>query len=101
MGNRQKQLEVTTLLENCDLVAITETWWDKSHEWSATMDGYGLFRKDRAGKRGRGVALCIKRWIEHEELPLKNSHEQAESLWVKIRDRGDKGNLVAGVCCRP
>ena len=30
-----------------DLVAITETWWDCSHDWSAEMDGYKLFRKDR------------------------------------------------------
>lgn len=101
LGNQQEEVEASVVLENYDLVAITETWWDKSHDWSATMDDYGLFRMDRAGKRGTQVALCIKRWNECEELSLKNSHEEVESLWVRIRDPGNKGNLVPGVCYRP
>jgi len=36
-----------------------------------------------------------------EELSLKNSHEEAESFWVRIRDPGDTGNLVVGVYYRP
>ena len=52
-------------------------------------------------KEGRGVALYIKKWIECEELSLKNSHEQAESLWVRIRDSGNKGNLGVGAYYRP
>jgi len=61
------------------------------------IDGYMLFRRDRWGKRGGGVALYIKKLIQCEELSLKNSHKQVESLWVRIRDRGNKGNLVMGV----
>lgn len=34
--------------------------------------------------------------IKPEELSLKDSHEQPESLWVKIRDR-QKGSFVFGV----
>ena len=34
-----------------DLVAITEMCWDRSHDWSAVMDGYKLFRRiDQEGK---------------------------------------------------
>jgi len=33
-----------------------------------------------------------------QELSLRNSHEQVKSLWVRIRDWGNKGNLVVGVC---
>lgn len=65
------------------------------------IKGYKLFRRDRQGKRGGGVTLYIKRWIECEELPLKNSHKQVESLWVKIRDRTNKGHLMVGVYYRP
>ena len=100
MGNKQEELEATVLLESYDLVAITETWWDESHDWSAAIDGYKLFRRDRRGRRGREVALYVKKWIDCEELSLKNSHEQVESLWVRIRDRGNKGNLVVGVYYR-
>ena len=68
------------LLESYNLVAITEIWWDKSHDWSVAIDGYRLFRRDRRGRRGGGVALYVKKWIDCEELSLKNGHEQVESL---------------------
>lgn len=32
---------------------------------------------------------------------MRNSHDQIESLWVKIKDRSSKRHLVAGVCYRP
>ncbi|GAB0208942.1 mitochondrial enolase superfamily member 1 [Grus japonensis] len=80
------------LLESYDLVAITETWWDESHDWSAAIDGYRLFRRDRRGRRGRGVALFVKKWIDGEEVSLKNSHEQVESLWVI--DKSTRGNAL-------
>ncbi|KAK4822208.1 hypothetical protein QYF61_011849 [Mycteria americana] len=57
MGKKQEELEAIVQQENYDFVAITETWWDDSHDWSAAMDGYKLFRRDRQGRRGRGVAL--------------------------------------------
>ncbi|KAK4830584.1 hypothetical protein QYF61_011819 [Mycteria americana] len=52
MGNKQEELEGIVQQENYDIVAITETWWDDSHNWSAAMDGYKLFRRDRRGRRG-------------------------------------------------
>jgi len=81
------------LLESYDLIAITETWWDESHDWNAAIDGYRLLRKDRRGRRGRGIALYIKKCIECEDLSLKNSQEQVEILWVRIRDQGNRGTL--------
>lgn len=32
-----------------------------------------------------------------EELPLSNSHEQTESLWVKIKNRTSKRHPVFGI----
>ena len=68
MGNKQEELEATVQQASYDLVAITETWWDLSHDWSAAMDGYKLFRKDRQGRRSGGVALYIKECFEVTEL---------------------------------
>lgn len=45
--------------------------------------------------------LCVKRWIDYEELLLKYSHDQIESLCVKIRDQTNTGHLVDRVYCRP
>ena len=60
MGNKEEEWEAIVQLENCDIVAITETWWDDLHNWSAAMDGYKLFRRARQGRRGGGVALCVR-----------------------------------------
>ena len=46
-GNKYEELEAIMLLESYDLVALTETWWDESHDWSAAIDGYWLFRRNR------------------------------------------------------
>ena len=34
MGNKQEELEAIVQQASYDLVAITETWWDHSHDWS-------------------------------------------------------------------
>jgi len=84
-------------LESYDLVAITETWWDDSHNWDTTSYGCWLFRRDKQSRKGGGVALYVKGWIDCEELPPTKSPEQVKSLWVKIRDRSNKGQLMTGV----
>ena len=66
-------------LENNDLVAIRETWWDESHDWRTVIQGYRLFRRDRQRRRGGGVVLYVRKWTDCEELCLSNSHDQAES----------------------
>lgn len=68
LGNQQEEVEASVVLENCDIAAVTELWWDKSHVqlWMAVQKGQG--RKER-----QWGALCIKRWIEHEELFLKTA----------------------------
>ena len=68
-----------------DLYAITEMWWDSSHEWNAAMESYVLFRKDRLGKRGEGVVLQVRDQLECIELHLGEGKECVESLWVKIK----------------
>ena len=47
-----------------------------------------------------GLPSTSKKRIDCEKLSLKNSHEQVESFWVRIRDRGNKSNLVADVYYR-
>jgi len=47
MGHKYNELEVCMQLQGCDLAGIMEMWWDGSHDWSAAMKRYRLFRKDR------------------------------------------------------
>ena len=59
-GNKQEELEAMGQQQSCDVVTITETWWGDSHSWGAALDGHKLFRRDRKGRRGGGVALYIR-----------------------------------------
>ena len=78
MGNKQEELEAIVWQASHDLVAIMETWWDHSHDWSAAMGDYKFFRKDRRGRRGGGVALYVKECIEVTEL--MTGENKVESL---------------------
>uniref|UniRef100_A0A8B9ZSS9 Reverse transcriptase domain-containing protein n=1 Tax=Anas zonorhyncha TaxID=75864 RepID=A0A8B9ZSS9_9AVES len=98
MGNKQEELEAIVQRAGYDLVAITETWWDQSHDWSAAMPGYRLFRRDRQHRRGGGVALYIRESFDVVELEARN--DKIESLWVRI-GRDNKASVLVGVCYRP
>jgi len=90
VGNKQEELEATVLLESYDLIALTETWWDESHDWSVAINGYRLFRRDRWGKRGGGVALYIKKSIQCEELSLNNSPQAGRKPMSKNQRQGQQ-----------
>ena len=98
MGNKQEELEAIVRQAAYDLVAITETWGDQSHDWSAAMPGYKLFRRDRQHRRGGGVALCIRESFDVVELEAGN--DKVESLWVRI-GTDNKASVLVRVCYRP
>jgi len=52
------------------ILLVSETWWNDSYDWSVEMEGYGLLRKDRQGRRGGAVALCVSDQLECMELHL-------------------------------
>lgn len=54
----------------------------------------------RQGRRGRVIALCVKKMTKYEELSVTNSHQQVEILWIRIRDQDSKGSLMGGVYSR-
>lgn len=60
MNNKQEEGEAMLQQENWDIVAITETWWDKSQNWSVTMESYKFFETERQGVRGSGIALYVR-----------------------------------------
>ena len=104
MGNKQGEMETVVQLENYDQMAITEKWWDESHNWTMTVMCYKLYRRRNwQGRRDGGVATYVKKLIDCEELSLRNSYEWIESLWVQIRDQTNSllgsttGCLIKGI----
>jgi len=101
IGNKQEELEAIIQQDGYDLVAITEAWWDNSHDWHAVMNGYRLFRKDRPTRRGGGVALYVREQLECIELYLGADEEGVESLWFRIKGQAHMGDVIVGVYYRP
>ncbi|XP_065438446.1 uncharacterized protein LOC135981058 [Chrysemys picta bellii] len=101
MGNKQEELEVLINKYNYDIVGITETWWDNTHDWNVGVDGYSLLRKDRQGKKGGGVALYIKNVHTWTEVEMDIGDGSVESLWVRLKGAKNKGDVMLGVYYRP
>ncbi|CAM2112663.1 unnamed protein product [Caretta caretta] len=64
------------------------------------MDGYKLFRKDRQGRKGGGVALYVREQYDCSELKYEIA-EKPECLWIKFRSVSNKGDVMVGICYRP
>ncbi|GAB0183530.1 hypothetical protein GRJ2_000818300 [Grus japonensis] len=99
MGNKQEEVEDIVQQENYDKIAITETRWGDLHNWRAAVVGYKLFRRDRQGRRGSGVALYVKECFDC--LELNDGDNRVECLWVRIRGKANKADIMVGVCYRP
>ncbi|PKU40140.1 hypothetical protein llap_9563 [Limosa lapponica baueri] len=98
IGNKQEELEMCAHLQGYDLIGITETWWDGSYDWSVGMESDRLFRKDRLGVWGGGVALYVNDQLKCVELYLGMDEDLKESLWVRIKGSAGAGDVT--VCYR-
>lgn len=61
LGNDLDELEISMWVRGCDLIEVMETPWDASHDWSAAMQSYRLFRKDRLGRWEGGVVFYLRK----------------------------------------
>ncbi|TRZ07713.1 hypothetical protein HGM15179_019397 [Zosterops borbonicus] len=85
--------------QSYDVVAITETWWDDSHSWSTALDGYKLFRRDRKGRRGRGMALYIREAFD--TIGIETMDDGVECLCIRIKGKANKADILLVVCYCP
>ncbi|RMC05467.1 hypothetical protein DUI87_18660 [Hirundo rustica rustica] len=88
-------MEAMVQQQNYDVVAITET----SHNWNTALDGYKLFRKDRKGRRGGGVALYIKKVFD--TVSIETNEDEVECLLVRIKGKANKAGILLGVYYHP
>ena len=89
-------------VEKLDIIAITESWIntvDRHFLPELEIEGYSLFHRDKAGRKGGGVALFVRdsvKCIINNSIKVGN---YMESLWVEAI--GKKGKLIIGVLYRP
>ena len=90
MRNKMEELQVLAQSRSHDIIGISETWRDESCGWCVAIDGYRLFRRDKQGRRGGGVAMYVKQGLDCVELEVGDG--KVESLWVRIKGQ-TKGML--------
>ena len=81
--NKKNELDIMVDEIKPHIIGITESWANNDiTDAELGLEGYVMFRKDRMGKRGRGVLLYIKETIPAYEVQL---HEEAdEAIWCKL-----------------
>jgi len=83
-----------------DVAVITETHLKKKHvDHHFTIDGYALFRRDRVGRRGGGVAVYVNNRLTANVWTSPGDSAQFELLWVRVQ--AQKRSVFIGALYHP
>lgn len=95
-GIRKKHVEFINFLNtnNIDIALVTETWL--TSEIRISTPAFKCYRIDRSDRRGGGVAILIRRSIQHELLRSVQTR-YVENLGVEVRLRN--GNTIKNCLC--
>lgn len=81
----QQQLQELLDQENVDVVCLAETFLKPNHKFY--LNNYIVYRNDRT-EPGGGVAIAIKKTIQHDLLPLiKTSYIENVSISIKLKNK--------------
>ena len=68
-----------------DIAVITETHLKKKHpDHHFAIDGFVLFRRDRVGRRGGGVAVYVNSSLPADIWTHLVDSPQFELLWARV-----------------
>ena len=79
--------ELNIMVEDIDphIIGITESWANTDiTDAELGLTGYVMFRRDRKGRRGGGVILYIKVYIQANEIKLESVASYDKAVWCKI-----------------
>ena len=75
------------MVEDIDphIIGITESWANTDiTDAELGLTGYVMFRRDRMGRRGGGVILYVKEYIQAYEIKLERKADYDDAVWCKI-----------------
>lgn len=82
----------------CGCRATITLWYRHTARVLQWMDVDGIGKQ--SGVARHGSCIYVKEQLNWMEFYLQ-SGEPVESLWVKIREQINRGDIVVGVCYRP
>ena len=82
---------------NIDIVCVCETWL--SDDSFCNLNGFNVFRCDRSGRRGGGVAIFTRVDINSKIIRKSSPGSEIEYLFIEIKCNNNK--LLVGSVYRP
>lgn len=70
---KSKQMEISQLANNADVVICTETWLKPCDQFQ--FPGFSIYRKDRIGKKGGGILVLIVNKIQYKVIENLNADD--------------------------
>jgi len=70
----------------CDGAVITESHFKNKHTAGAVSVDYSVFRRDRLGRKGGGVAVYVRSTLPATEWKPQTDNRTFELLWFRIGD---------------
>ena len=95
-----QQLAADLTAYSIDLALISETWFKSHHsDDSQAIPGYNLLRRDRARRRGGGVAIYVKSDLPAQKHTPPNDDSKYEIIWIRLEFHGS--TFFIGSLCHP
>ena len=80
-----EQLASELYSNNIDIAVITETHFKRKHSDSViAVPDYTVFRRDRLGRRGGGVAVYVRSALQSSVWSYPANDCSYELLWVRV-----------------
>ena len=97
--NKKNELNIKVEDIDSHIIGITESWINTDiTDAELGLTVYVMFRRDRKGRRGGGVVLDVKEYIQAYEIKLEREANYDEAVWCKIVSRNSK--LTTGLVYR-
>lgn len=91
--NKKTELNYLTYKENPGILAINETWLKEKD--TLNINNYTVIRKDRNNQIGGGLAVCIKKDIQHKKINLNDRYkDKIEVLGIKTSYKRNWLNIL-------
>ena len=81
-----------------DVITLSETWLSK-YTPHFNIAGYKIYRKDRVGKKGGGVAILVSTALHSRAIDIERTNESLEICGVQVKT--NKGQLGIFSMYRP
>ena len=90
--------ELRRIMLECkfDIFGVSESWLSKGvPEDRYKINGYNIYRKDRADKKCGGVCFYVREDIKCKCINIQYDYEQPEMLWIEVV----VSNVKIALCC--